>query len=72
MQKTYAVIPAGSGWRLLIYNQENPERLLYEPIIAWEIQNDETTRKIIPISFETPNVEDYVTSILAKMGKVMP
>ena len=59
MQKTYAVIPAGSGWRLLIYNQEHPERLRYEPIVAWEIQNDETTRKVIPISFETPSVEDY-------------
>jgi hypothetical protein len=59
MQKTYAVISAGSGWRLLIFNQEHPERLRYEPIIAWKIQNDETTRKVIPISFETPNVEDY-------------
>ena len=59
MQKTYAVIPAGSGWRLVIYDQEHPERLRYEHIIAWEIQNDETIRKVIPISFETPNVEDY-------------
>jgi hypothetical protein len=58
MQKTHAVIPAESGWRLLIYDQEHPERLRYESIIAWEIQNDETTRKVIPISFETPNVED--------------